>query len=93
MLVDSRNVDPADSIDTIRRVAAIVQNNAQRLRCARTALLADSDVQYGMARMFMALTEPIHPETAVFRDYDEALTCLLEGQNVPGLVATPSAGM
>lgn len=24
--------------------------------------------------MFMALTEPIHPHTAVFRDYDEALT-------------------
>ncbi len=92
VLVDSRKVDPADSIETIRHVAAIIQNNALKLRCGRTALLVGSDVEYGMARMFMALTEPIHPHTAVFRDYDEALTWLLEGQKVPGLVATPSSG-
>lgn len=92
VLVDNRKVDPADSIETIRRIAAIVQNNAERLRCSRTALLVGSDVQYGMARMFMALTEPIHPDTAVFRDYDEALTWLLEGQEVTGLLVTPAAG-
>lgn len=82
-------MNPPDSVKTIRRVAAIVQENAQRLRCSRTALLVGSDVQYGMARMFMALTEPIHPHTAVFRDYDQALNWLLEGQAKTRPVAAP----
>ncbi len=37
VLVDSRKVNPPDSVETIRRVAAIVQENAQRLRCSRTS--------------------------------------------------------
>ncbi len=93
VLVDSRKVDPPDSVATVRRMARIVQNNAERLRCARTALLVGSDVQYGMARMYMALTEPIHPDTAVFRDYDEALKWLLEGQRTTKPLATPSVGV
>ncbi len=93
VLVDSRRVDPPDSVTTVRRMANIVQNNAQRLRCTRTALLVGSDVQYGMARMYMALTEPIHPDTAVFRDYDEALNWLLEGQETTKPLATPGAGL
>lgn len=39
--------------------------------------------------MFMALTEPIHPHTAVFRDYDQALNWLLEGQAKTRPVAAP----
>lgn len=61
-------------------MAAIFQENAQRLRCGRTALLVGSDAQCGMARMYIALTEAIHPDTAVFRDYDEAVSWLLAGQ-------------
>jgi hypothetical protein len=36
------------------------------------AIVVSSDVEYGMARMYMALTEIEHPNTAVFRDYDDA---------------------
>jgi len=82
VFVDSRGVDPPDSPETIQQVAVNVAENAARLECGRTAILVGSDVQYGMARMFMALTELIHPNVEVFRDEQTALEWLLQEPTV-----------
>lgn len=78
VFVDSRAVDPPDSPETIQLLAANVAQNAARLECGRTAILVGSDVQYGMARMFMALTELVHPHVEVFRDEETAFRWLLQ---------------
>jgi hypothetical protein len=31
-----------------------------------------SDVEYGMARMYLAYTDLVHPDTEVFRDLESA---------------------
>jgi hypothetical protein len=78
VFVDTRDVDPPDSPETIKRIAYNVAKNAARLECGRTALLVGSDVQYGMARMFMAMTELVHPHVEVFRDETAALAWLTQ---------------
>ena len=89
VFVDSRDVDPPDSPETIQRVAHNVAQNAARLQCGRTAILVATDVQYGMARMFMALTDLVHPDVEVFRDEQEALQWLTrQSEPVPGAAAT-----
>jgi hypothetical protein len=76
VLVDSRKVVPADSCEVVQHLAAVARATAAGLDCGALALVVDSDVGYGMARMYMALTEAKHPNTQVFRDYDEAVLWL-----------------
>lgn len=76
VLVDSRRVWPADTSGVVIHLAGIARATATHLECGAVALVVSSDVGYGMARMYMALTELKHPSTNVFRDYEEALTWL-----------------
>ncbi len=76
VLVDCTEIEPPDSVERIRCMSNQVTWNAHRLRCGPTAILVASDVEFGMARMYMALTELVHPHTMVFRDRGEALAWL-----------------
>lgn len=83
VLVDSRKVVPADSIEVVRHLAAVSRTTAADLECGALALVVSLDVGYGMARMYMALTEAGHPNTQVFRDYDEAVSWLKSQPEAP----------
>lgn len=76
VLVDSRGVVEGDTCEVVQHLAAVARATAARLECGALALVVKSDVEYGMARMYMALTEISHPNTQVFRDYEEALSWL-----------------
>jgi hypothetical protein len=87
VLVDSQGVVHGDSVDVVRHLAAIARATAAQLECGALALVVRSDVEYGMARMYMALTDDHHPNQAVFRSVDEALSWLKshpEGRRDPG---------
>lgn len=84
VIVDSRGVEPSDSVEMVRHLAAMAREIAVDLDCGAVALVVASDVSYGMARMYMALTEAVHPDTKAFRDYDEALEWLKSQPEEPG---------
>lgn len=73
VLVDTTGVEPADSPETVRYIADCVTRLAADLQCGPVAIVVADDVQYGMARMYMALTELVHPDTRVFRSTEEAM--------------------
>lgn len=76
VIVDCREVDPPDTTHLTNHIAAKISAMAAKLDCGPVAIVVSSDVQYGMARMFMGLTALTHPNTEVFRSYDEALDWL-----------------
>ncbi len=76
VFVDTRDVEPPDSVETIRYLADCITEIAAELRCGPVAILVANHVQYGMARMYMALTEVAHSPTEVFRDEESALRWL-----------------
>ena len=76
VIVDCREVDPPDSSEVVRYIADMTTGIAAELDCGPLAIVVGSDVEYGMARMYMALTELKHPDTIVFRSYDNALKWL-----------------
>jgi hypothetical protein len=76
VLADFREVTPADSTRVVQYLASRVTRLASRLECGPLGIVVSSDVEYGMARMFLALTERTHPQTKIFRDYDEAVSWL-----------------
>lgn len=76
VIVDCREVDPPDSSEVVRYIADMTTAIAAELDCGPLAIVVGSDVEYGMARMYMALTELKHPDTIVFRSYDNALKWL-----------------
>jgi len=84
VLVDCREVDPPDSTEVVQYLANKVMSLAAELGCGPVAILVNSDVEYGMARMYMALTELKHPNTMVFRGYDNALKWLREESKKTG---------
>ena len=55
---------------------------AAEIGCGPVAIVASGDVEYGMARMYMALTELKHPNTMVFRCYEKALNWLGEQSKI-----------
>lgn len=73
VIVDCREVEPPDSTELINHIAAMISSLIEGPNCGSVAIVVDSDVEYGMARMFTALTALTHPNTEVFRSYDEAL--------------------
>ena len=76
VLVDCREVDPPDTTEVTNHIAARVSAIAEELHCGPVAIVVSSDTEYGMARMFVALTELKHSNKAIFRCYDEALDWL-----------------
>jgi hypothetical protein len=76
VVVDCRDVDPPDSIEVVHYIAEKITAIAAQLDCGPVAIIVSSDVEYGMARMYMALTELKHPQTEVFRSCDDALAWL-----------------
>lgn len=87
VLVDSRELVGGDSSELVKHLAVVAQTTAERLECGAIALVVSSDIAYGMARMYMGLTDAQHPTTEVFRDYDEALAWLTA--NPAGRPASP----
>ena len=87
VLVDSREVDLGDSTEVVRHLAGVARATAARAECGAVALVVGSEVSYGMARMYMALTELRHPNTEVFREYEQALAWL---RSQPKVAAHPS---
>jgi hypothetical protein len=84
VLVDCCEVQPPDSPVVVRYVASHVALAAAALRCGPVAIVVGSDVQFGMARMYQAMTELSHPSTRVFREVAAALTWLLAAPAEPG---------
>jgi hypothetical protein len=68
------------SNEFLREMLSIVQRSGSRRQGGRTAVIAPSDLEYGMARMFqiMSDTDDFPFETRVFRSNDEAKQWLLE---------------
>ena len=77
VIVECREVDPADSTEVVQYIADRTTRIAADLDCGPIAIIVSSDVEYGMARMYMTMTETMHPNTEVFRSYDEGLAWLL----------------
>ena len=78
VLVDCRWVEPSDNSDTVKYIADKVTKMAARLRCGPVAIVVSSQAEFGMARMYQIVTEPAHPDTGVFLDYDKALEWIEE---------------
>jgi hypothetical protein len=76
VIVDCTEIDPPDTPEVIYFIAARIWSLAAELDCGPVAIVVSSDVQYGMARMFMSLTELNHPATDVFRSHEAALEWL-----------------
>ena len=76
VLVDCTKVEPADSVETIKYIADCTTRIAADLQCGPLAIVVSTDVEYGMARMYMAYTDRVHPETNVFRSEGDALKWL-----------------
>ncbi|HYH81304.1 MAG TPA: hypothetical protein VEX86_15985 [Longimicrobium sp.] len=74
-LVDASALNPAKlGTDTLRARAAVPRPNP-----ARVAIVAPSDVVFGLARMFQMMTEGRGNHVAVFRGVDEATAWLAAG--------------
>ncbi len=76
VLLDCREVSPPDSVEVVKHLAHQASVLSEEFGCGPIAIIVRSDAEYGMARMYMALTDASHPETEVFRDYDEGLEWL-----------------
>lgn len=84
VLVDCREVEPPDSTEVIQYLANRIIYIAAELDCGPVAIVVSSDVEYGMARMYMTLTELNHPNIDVFRSMDKALRWLNKQRNRAG---------
>lgn len=76
VLLDCREVSPPDSVEVVKYLAHHASYLSKELDCGPIAIIVRGDAEYGMARMYMALTDASHPDTRVFRDYDEGLEWL-----------------
>jgi len=77
VLVDCREVSPPDSVKVVKYLAHNATNLAKNLKCGPVAIVVGTEAEYGMARMYASLTDLVHDETKVFRDYGEALQWLI----------------
>ncbi len=79
-LWDLREADfSPENFTSIKKFVGIGIRFKQRNNC-RVALVASSNLQYGICRMFQMLLESKMPhELEVFRDYEEGEQWLLEG--------------
>jgi hypothetical protein len=78
-LADHRELDPSRlSSDDLRSLASLTRVMATQIGSGRLAMVVSTPLSFGLARMWMALTEPhADGETRVFYSYDEARDWLL----------------
>ena len=76
VLLDCREVSPPDTVEGVKHLAHQASVLSKELDCGPIAIIVSGAAQYGMARMYMALTDASQPDTSVFRDYDEGLEWL-----------------
>lgn len=80
-LVDGREITAmAVTAAGQRKLAAYAAASAQRLRGGRVAMLASTEVTYGMFRMWEIQREGLGYAVSVFRDFEEARQWLLSPQ-------------
>ena len=75
-LADLRESRITSSLSNVRRLAELMIENRDRIGPSRTAIVVDSDIDYGMARMFEVFAEQSMAETQVFKDIDQAMIWL-----------------
>jgi len=94
-LFDARGARTDLSADGVRRlVERARQAHAGGLVVGPTAIVADNDVVYGMARMYAMLGEFVHAPVEVFREVEPALAWLddfMRGTEPAGAVPTPAS--
>lgn len=83
-LVDGREiVDMAVTADGQRRLADLASTATDRLRGGRVAMVAATDVTYGMFRMWQLRRESLEFEVRVYRELEPALAWLKESVSAP----------
>lgn len=76
-LFDARGTTLNISADGVRRLVERARKlHAAGIVVGPTAIVADSDVVFGMARMYAILSEFVHAPVDVFRDREAALAWL-----------------
>jgi len=75
-LADTRESQFSSSQSDVRRLADLMIENRDRIGPSRTAIVVDSDIDYGMARMYEVFAEQSMTETRVFKDIDQAMIWL-----------------
>jgi S-adenosylmethionine synthetase len=76
VLVDCTAVDPPDNTEAVKYIASCTTQLAAKIQCGPLAIIVNTDIEYGMARMYMGLTGLSHPQSNVFRSEAEALAWL-----------------
>jgi hypothetical protein len=77
-LIDSRDVEHDLSPSDIPRLVELFAHlRATHGLSHRTALVVSTPMDFGMARMYGALAQKVHPDFSVFRDLAEAEAWLL----------------
>ena len=72
-LVDTRGLGPLQvTAEGVRRCVRLAEATEDKWSGSRWAIVADSDVVFGMARMYSILRSDGSAETEVFRDVEEA---------------------
>jgi hypothetical protein len=81
-LIDCRGVKSLFSIADLRRTAADARRRPELQVPGRAAVLASSNLVYGLLRMYEVFNEGNPAEIRVFRQPEEAMTWL-EGKSAP----------
>ena len=83
-IVDGRLVtDIAVTLEGQRRLESLASTQVERLRGGRVAMVASSDVVYGMFRMWQMRREGLGYEVQVFRDFAAARSWVVTGAPLP----------
>lgn len=76
LVIDERRRVGAAETEDVRGIAKAVSGGKLDFEGVRCAVLVAGDAQYGMSRMFAALSEKSGMEVSVFRDEEEAVSWL-----------------
>lgn len=70
-LVDIRELDFSGiNSDFLKELITLEKQNSKRLN-TKVAYIADTDMNYGMSRMYQVLSEELPKASMIFRDYSE----------------------
>jgi len=82
VLLDLSGLTSVPESDQLRRVAAETGALASTVRWGALAIVAVSDLLYGMSRMFQAFSESHFRDSCVFRSHDEAESWLARRREI-----------
>lgn len=73
-LSDMRNIDVGFTSNGVMEMLRVMEQSSDRRSTAKAAIVATSDVAFGMARMFQthSAIQDQDPKFRIFRDMDEA---------------------